>query len=63
MAGKNYNRIDIKNSTNDEIELNIENSAERIDSFGKIAENQGYKKIMNAILKELKTLTEKDVKV
>lgn len=63
MTGKNYNRIDIKNSNNDEIDLEIENSAERIDSFGKIAENQGYKKIMNAILKELKKLTEEEVKV
>jgi hypothetical protein len=46
-------------SEEDETVLTIENKAKRVESFGRLAEKHGYKKIMNVIMKKLKTLVDR----
>jgi hypothetical protein len=57
------NRVDLNKIDFDEksteVTLNIENKVAKIESYAKIAENQGYKKIMSAIMRELKKLVDK----
>ena len=55
----NFNEINIS-SEEDETTLNVINSAKNIDSIASMAKAQGFKKIMNAIMKELKKLVDKD---
>jgi transglutaminase/protease-like cytokinesis protein 3 len=56
------NEVDVVNK-DDETTLEITNAIHGVERYAKIAEQQGYKKVMNAILRELKKLTkmEKDL--
>ena len=58
----NYSRQYIINS-NQETSLIFENSAKFIDRISDIAKRQGFKKIMNAILRDLKQMANKDHEV
>ena len=58
----NYSKQYIINS-NEETSLIFENSAKFIDRISDIAKRQGFKKIMNAILRDLKQMANKDHEV
>lgn len=58
----NLNDVSIIKST-ESTTLNVVNKVSRIESYAKIAENQGYKKIMNAIMRKLKQFVNKDVEL
>ena len=58
----NYSKQYIINS-NEETSLIFENSAKFIDRISDIGKRQGFKKIMNAILRDLKQMANKDHEV
>ena len=58
----NYSKQYIINS-NEETSLIFENSAKFIDRISDIGKRQGFKKIMNAILRDLKQMANKDYEV
>lgn len=58
----NLNKVSIQKN-DEETMLNITNEVENIENYGSVAEKQGYKKITNAIMRELKKLTERDVEL
>lgn len=62
IASMNYSKQSIINS-NDETALIFENSAKFIERIADLAKRQGFKKIMNAILKDLKQMANKDREV
>lgn len=62
IASMNYSKQSIINS-NDETALIFENSAKFIERIADLAKKQGFKKIMNAILKDLKQMANKDREV
>ena len=62
VSSLNYSKQYIINS-NAETSLIFENSAKFIDRISDIAKRQGFKKIMNAILQDLKQMANKDHEV
>lgn len=62
ISSMNYSKQSIINS-NDETSLIFENSAKFIERISVLAKRQGFKKIMNAILRDLKQMANKDREV
>lgn len=58
----NFNEINLDKS-NDETALNITNRAKNIENYGKMAESQGYKKVINYIMRRLKEIAGRNKEV
>lgn len=53
------NEVNVVNNA-EETTLEIENEIRGVERYAKIAEKQGYKKIMNKILRELKNIVKQE---
>lgn len=62
LGSLNLNEVNIKKEQ-DETTLNITNDVAKIERYARIAESQGYKKVLSSIMKRLKKLADKDVEL
>lgn len=62
LKSLNLNEVSITKE-DDSTVLHVTNDVRNIERYAKIAQNQGYKKIMSAILRKLKDFVNKDVEL
>lgn len=62
LSRLNLNEVNIKKE-DDKTTLNVINRVAKIERYATMAENQGYKKIMNSLMRKLKQIANKDVEL